>query len=381
MKEIFSILALFFVLTGFALPCIAEEGIEKSPNTIVEIDNTRSESSLRKILSDAFYHFRYRDVAEMYRKLPENERTDPELNYMAGFALMRQHDFVAAEAPLRTAINGHFSAYPKFPTAQELLNNVEVLIRMRPPLYELKDGEKLPFKIYARQTEWLQSMESEFPYYVERAKMLFGDTLPPITFYLFDNRTDFQECYFLLSHYHVANDSNATGLSNIVILCEVTAAGTSLGSNNSINHRKGVVLHEYCHSLCSTVFGDKFRSSVPHWFDEATADKLAEPYYINVKTDDEERLMRAAQAGPAPTYLTMTNNTRSAKRITYPIARQMLLEIIGTNNDSLQTIKRIIAKAIELDWNFNKAIEVVTGIPPENAYKKVIKRYWKNAAN
>ncbi|MBX9694476.1 MAG: hypothetical protein K2Z81_18965 [Cyanobacteria bacterium] len=377
MQSKLSSVALVLSLIGSLISACATEassdapvGTEAAKTHPPEIGSTKGNQSI----GTAFDNWQYSLVSSKYKELPLSQKKDPALCYKVGYSLMRIHEFAAAEAPLRSAIAGGVSGFPSYPAASELLSRIEELKRLRPPCFQERISKSpLPFTIRARSTEWLKSVESEFPNYATRAREIFGDQLPPVSIYIFDDRNEYFRFFKAMFECDPAEGQDATGMSNVVVACETTKEGRDLGFQR-INWRRGVILHEYCHALCSTIYGDGFSKKVPQWFDEGVADTVADPYYHALFRWYRNKLATAGKTTLPPTYESLKKNMQEDREIRYALAHEMILELVQKRDCSL--LKDILLQARKYDGDFETAIEIVTGIPARRAYERVVARYW-----
>ncbi len=353
---------------------LAVEPIKTQPSdndlaTSSKDDIARIDQSIQK----SFESWQYDQVIASYEKLLPSQKTDPAICYRVGYSFMRVHDFISAEVPLRTAEACGFTGFPDYPTVSSLIERVEELKKLRPPLYPVK--ARLPFKLFARSTEWIKSVEGDFPQYQKRAREIFGEQLPPVSFYIFEDRNDYRRFYKALFEWEPSKGQDATGVRNVVVGCEKTSDGRALATHR-INWRKGVLLHEYCHALCNTIYGTGFTKNVPEWFDEGVADFMAEPYYHSLFRWYRENLVTAGKTVPAPTYESMISKVQDDREVRYAIALEMVLELVARRKHDL--VRHIIMQAKSFNGDFEKAIVTATGIEARRAYETVIMRYWKS---
>lgn len=372
--RIFLAPALSFILVFILLfNCSSPVAAKKHHSSRTGSSAAASDSELKDAIAEDFSSYEYENVIDKYNKLTAEQQKDPETSYLAGFCFLRVHDFISADKALRIAKEGKFEAWDAFPSVEQLLDRVETMKSLCPPPLSLNDAD-IPIAFYAQPTEWFDSIKCEFPNFIKRAKEIYGDNLPPITLYVFTNREDYDKFFFAMFEHKPTEGQDATGMKGVVLLCEKTAEGSTTGRQLSFRH--GVVLHEYSHALCSTIWGLSYRQEVPCWLDEAIADEVSKLYYANVFRWYDINLRSASKRKDPPSYEDLKSGKQEDRYVYYAFSRHMLLELLGDEEADDMLIRRMLERAKTYKWNYDKAIYKVTGLKPSQAYKRVVKRFW-----
>lgn len=325
---------------------------------------------------DDFRNYRYVAVINDYKELSAKDKALPRICYDIAFSRLRKHDFVNAEAPLRSAIAGGFKGYDGLPTPAVLLARIEKLKRLCPPLKSDILNGTVRIKVYSKEMPWLSSVNAELPKFLEAAKGAFGDATPPITFYFFDNYSDYHEFFLALFDIDSTREKQlGTGDYNVVLFSAKDEKNQDSGSAN-INYKHGCILHEYGHALCNTVYGDNYLERIPDWLDEGLADELARPYLKQQHFSYyKKHLAEISVKEPPPSLEAMTSTMYQNSTDRYPFAHEMIDHMLEERGTSL--FRPLLTKARELDGDWATAIKDVTGKTVESIYDQTVSDFWK----
>jgi hypothetical protein len=338
---------------------------------------SRAEPSAAQNLNDYSRKGQYLALVKTYSALSEAEKNQPSALYVAGFAWMRLHRPEKAKPLFQAAIKSDFDGYPGWTSAKTYLEEINSIERDTPPFFaDVSDGSQTKIHAYSKQTAWTAPVLRALPGFVKRATQIFGDEVPAINFYFFEDRTAFNDFYKNIFGLNVPTAwQDGTGNANIVVFCERNKDGKMImtpGSDLAI----GDVLHEYGHAMCNTIFGDGYLEQVPKWLDEGTADAVAAPYFVALFQNYNERLVAAAAAGQAPpTYEQMSRELYKDPNLRYALASMMVQEIVKEKD--ITVLRKIIDRARQLQ-DFERAIKDTTGSSSSEFHRRVVKRYWKN---
>ncbi len=315
-------------------------------------------------------------VIDSYTQLPSDLKHERHNCYLTGCAYMRRHEFSKAKPLLYSAVESGFLGYPGWESAEELLGRIKSIERLCPPLLHNYSLGNSSSTVFAYNTPWVGSICLEMPKFLERAKIAFGDPVPLISFYFFKQRSDFNQFYTNVFNYKRGRAwQNGTGSFNVVLFCERDRTEHIVGEAIP-NWNIGCVMHEYCHALCGTIYGDAYYRKVPQWFDEGLADAFARKYLTYTYSTSDITLKKIAREKRPPSYDTLCHAMYDDDPdLAYTLARLMVAQIIPDNR--IDTAGRILKKAKENDGNFELAIEQITGSKPRTLYNNVIHSYWK----
>jgi len=317
----------------------------------------------------------YLGLVKTYSQLSEAQKNEPHALYITGFAWMRLHRPDTAKPLFQAAIRSDFDGYSGLPSAKTFLAQIEMIEKLTPPYCGVNDGLQSKIYAYSRQTVWTTPVLQALPGFVKRARQIFGDELPAINFYFFEDRKSFNEFYKDIFGLSVpVQGQDGTGNSNIVVFCEQSGDGKMTlapGSDRAI----GNVFHEYGHAICNTIFGDHYLDEVPKWFDEGAADAVAAPYFARLFQNYNERLVAAAAKQAPPSYQQMCKELYNDPNLRYAMAGMMVQEIV--KDKDITVLRKIVDRARQLQ-DFEQAIRDTTGSSGSEFHRRVVKRYWKD---
>jgi|AGTN01.1.fsa_nt_gi hypothetical protein len=324
---------------------------------------------------DDFRHFKYVSVIDDYKDLSKQEKAMPSVCYNIAFSRLRKHDFVNAEAPLRSAIARGFKGYDGYPTPAQLLQRIEKLKRLCPPLKSDIISGAVRIKVFSREMPWYASVNAELPKFLERAKESFGDSAPPISFYFFDTFADYRA--FFLTLFEVEGErknQEGTGNYNVVVFTAKNEKGEDTGTD--LNFKHGCILHEYCHALCNTIYGDNYLDHIPGWLDEGLADELARPYFTKTHFPYYKKYLAESSVKERPPSLEeMSKTMHYGSKDRYPFAHEMTDHMLEERGVTL--FRPLLTKARELNGDFAAAIKDVSGKTVDSIYEQTVSGFWK----
>ncbi len=354
-------IAVSSILFLFAAACASAESVESAAVLSLRQFAQRNE---------------YFALTRTYARLPDTQKNEPEALYLCGFAWLQLHRPEQAKPLLLAAVKNGFAGYPNWKSTQGCLADIDTVEKMMPPFFaDVPDGVHTKIHASSPKTDWTIPTLNCLPDFVKRATEVFGDELPEINFYLFRDRSAFNAFYMALMGIEVPNGTqDGTGNSNVVLFCERDQNGKinrAPGSGRAI----GDVLHEYCHAICNTNYGDNYLAKVPNWFDEGAADAMSAPYAVlGLYPDYDRRLVAAGKKQAPPTYEQMCHELYKDSDLRYALACVTVQEIV--HDKGITIIRKIVDRARELQ-DFEAAIKDSTGKPGFEFYQRAVSRFWK----
>jgi len=317
----------------------------------------------------------YAEVIEKFKHLPVEAQQDPANCYVAAYAYMRRRQFLEAEPLVKIAQRGGFHGYAGWTSTEELFSRIVTLKQLCPPLNTWTSSGHARFDVYGPDDEWCQSIYSELPTYIARAREAFGDPLPSVSFYLFNDRAIYEAFYKELFETGEQKSWQAgTGNFNVVVFCKYLKDGSVFGASD-LNFRRGAVLHELGHALSGTICGDCYYKDVPNWLDEGLADMVARPYLKKLFADSPWLIAKTAGIKRAPTYEQMCRELYLDPKPRYALARLFTARLMDRLD--VGAIGRIVRSARTDGDNFEAAVQEVTGADPAQAYRQAAQDLWK----
>jgi hypothetical protein len=328
-----------------------------------------------KVIQGHLRKARFFKAVQAFEASTSKIKESPVACYLAAFAWTRLHRYDRAKPLLRQAIAENFNGYSGWTSTKAFLKNIATIEKLTPPLLaQVTENGATPVRLFAEQTPWTRPIMKALPVFVQRARQAFGSDVPPISFYIFKTRSSFETIFRLVFNAEIRHSwQDGTGNYNIVVFCERDRTG-KISRKAAIACSTGDVLHEYGHALCTTIYGDRYLHRVPQWLNEGMADAIARPYYDELFGRADYFLKQfATKKMRPPSYEQMCTDMYSDPGVGYIIARAMVAELV--KNDDLSVLGAIIRRARQLK-NFERAVELATGISPRTCYNRVIKRYW-----
>jgi hypothetical protein len=318
---------------------------------------------------------RYASAIGLFNTLSQAEKNDPETCYQAGYALMHLHKPQTARPLLEQAAKGNFAGYKDWPSTQSLLDDIAEMAKFTPPhCLDIGDKAQPTIRAFAKETDWTTPVLKALPLFFERARAVFGAQIPPINFYFFDERRDFERFYTRMFGVGIPTSwHDGTGDANIVVFCEQDRTG-NISRPAGVDRTVGDVLHEYGHALCNTIFGDNYLERVPQWLDEGMADAIASPYYQSLFQVSDRLLTSESGRRSPPSYDQMCEQLYKDPDLGYAIARMMVGMLV--RKYGVPMFKRIIDEARQIE-NFETAIDQMSGLKCKQLYKSVVNHYWR----
>ncbi len=311
----------------------------------------------------------HRVALRLLSERPDLPDTDARARYLAGYAWMRLHRPDAAKSFLDAC--GDFAGYPGWETTSGLLRRIEAVERLRPPAV---DGGGIPgIRIFADETPWIREVVKSLPAFVDRARAVLGEDLPPVDFYLFRAREQYERFYKALFGVEVATAwQNGTGDSNVVVFCQEDREGRILGRPGALRGL-GDVLHEYTHSLLNSFYGDRYLRHVPQWLDEGLSDFVARPYYGELFESSAVAIRKFLAKSVPPAYEDLCRRLYERDSfVRYGMARFMVEELMKSRETKV--IRDILRRAAP-PGDFDQAILGATGAIPADLRERVLARF------
>lgn len=329
-------------------------------------------------LQDLSSHGRYEELVRSYSQMSEKDKAKGETLYLVGYALLRIRRIDEAKSYLQSAIKKGFNGYPAWTSARSLLQKIKLAQSLRPPfIAEIRDeASQVKMRAFGIHTEWINYAVSALPVYLSRAETVLGKDIPPVDFYFFADRQEYNEFFNAMFDGHKPRQfQDGTADLSMVVFCQIGDSGKidiPAGSNRAL----GNILHEYGHALCHTIYGDNYLFNAPEWLNEGFADYLAEPYFAEQYKSYDQRLIEFAQKHSAPTYKQMSKELYKDPNIRYAIGAMMVRELVADKGPDL--VLNLMNSARRLR-DFNKAIVDVAGYRPEILLQRVVRKYWLKA--
>jgi hypothetical protein len=251
--------------------------------------------------------------------------------------------------------------------------------RLTPPLYREFHEGGARLTVYGNHDKWLDEVYEVLPTFVTQANMAFGDSPTYINLYMFDNKDAYMEFFKAnCDGYVPGNDQSGTGSINFAVFSEFCSDGSSRGVND-LADRRGCVLHEYGHALCSTIYGDDYFRVVPGWLNEGLADLIARPLFGPEFDKYPSNVAQESKLYVPPSYDVLCGQFYGKGAMPYVLAKLMVKEIFG--NSKLSQIGRVLVIAKEKHGDFDSAIAEVMKVNPREVYDRIVRTYWSKSVN
>jgi hypothetical protein len=350
------LITLLLILWLTVLPCSAQPG---NPSAVTAV-------------REDFYARKFGQGIEDYKRLPPEVQNTPVASFWAAQCYMRRHQFLAAEPLLRIACEGDLRE-PQRTVAIKLHERVERLKALCPPLDGEYGASGASIRVYARKTPWAGSITLQMPRFLARARQAFGEPLPAISFYLFEERTTYDAFYTSMASTENSTGHRGTGSYHMVLFCQFFLNGNRIGDRDP-GDLFARVLHEYGHALCSTSYGDRYHDQVPQWLNEGLADAFASIYSEHPHARASSAIQRAKERRQPPTYEELCHDLYSDGRTGYAMGDLMVEEIL--KNQDISALGRLIKTARGDDGDFESAIRKVTGKDAQAVFQHVMTTHW-----
>lgn len=216
--------------------------------------------------------------------------------------------------------------------------------------------------VYADERAWSEVI-SLIPDFVARAHELFGRHLPHINFNLFAKYSDLAEHFREITGH--PKPLLGTGGIGWMIACK-----TDRNKRPAHSGSPGVVMHEYGHALCNTIYGSQYLNHIPSWLNEGFADYAALPWAESWYESAPVIIRNAAQNGTLPTFRTLSRNFFKYDEAAYPIARLMVVELLRGRGP--EAVGEILQQAKDHGGAFVDVVTEMANRRPQDLYAKVI---------
>lgn len=357
MRQRLQLIALFLTLWLTGLPGFARPD---SPSAVTAV-------------REDFYARKFGQGIEDYKRLPPEVQNTAVACFWAAQCYMRSHQFLAAEPLLRIACQGNLRQ-PYRAIALKLRERVERLKALCPPLDCEYSASGVSTRVYALKTPWAESIKLQMPRFLARARQAFGEPLPTVSFYLFEERTAYDAFYSGMTSSKNSTGHRGTGSYLMVLFCQFFPKGKKIGDREP-GDLFARVLHEYGHALCCTIYGDRYQEQVPQWLNEGLADAFASIYSEHPYAKAPPAIQRAAARRQPPTYDELCHDLYSDDKTGYAMGDLMVEKIL--KNQDASAIGRIIKTARADKGDFESAISKVTGKDGRAVFQQVMATYWK----
>lgn len=235
---------------------------------------------------------------------------------------------------------------------------------MLPPKVKKRFGTPIQktITVYADEPQW-NDIIGLMPNFVSRAHELFGSDLPHVKFYLFARYVDFARHYSQLVGCQRPSGQVATGNLGIVI-------ASMTNSRNQIVNRPSVIMHEYGHALCNTIYGPDYLSKIPSWLNEGIADYAAMPWYSDTYEWRRQIIRDEAAKERVPIYEELSGDFFKYPHAAYSVAALMVCELLREHESRM--ILQILHVARQCNGAFAEVIQQFALVSSRDLYEKVL---------
>jgi hypothetical protein len=315
----------------------------------------------------------------------------PEDRYLAGLSLMNLHQPEAAREHLERAKALGFRGFPGRPEADELLQRIEIVNQLQPPLRSI-EGSSAPPAIAVHRgafTRWSGPVLQAVPEFEAVGRRIFGPDLPPVRLVLFAERHVYERFYGAMFGVAVPTAwHDGTGNLNIVVFCEKDREGKEsrpAGAPETI----GNVLHEFGHAWCGSYLMDRHgkewlgRSLRRPWLDEGLADyaaSLREPEYLERRKG--WLLRKVAQGVAPPAFEELTGYSEFYEKgdvdTHYWLSALLVEGLLGDSQRGPALIPKLL-DAMAGSGEVDASVRSVTGKDPGKELERLIARLWPSS--
>src|ERR1041385_2412367 len=257
-------------------------------------------------LMSAVTERRLSEAVQVFSGLARPTATD---QYLTGFALMELPAPQEAAAHLRAAQEAGFQVWKGWPEVDALLDRVRTCGRLAPPHRALSIPEPAIAVYAGPPTAWSAPVLAAIPEFEAVGRRIFGKDLPPLRFYLFAERKEYDRFFEALFGVPVSTAwQDGTGTLNVVVYCETDRRGRTARAAGA-PETLGCVLHEFGHAWFGTYLmhrhGKEWLSPAMRrpWLDEGLADfvaSLRDPAFLESRAAWLKE--KAAGGAPAPAF-------------------------------------------------------------------------------
>jgi tetratricopeptide (TPR) repeat protein len=325
-------------------------------------------------IRDSFFKGDYAQAISMYSQLPQDLRDSPLVRLWVGQSYYRTHDFEHAREFVQKADEGNLPP-PQKQRAQSVLQQLDKIKEICPPLYHDYTLDGYTIRIYAKDSIWTKSIAAQMPTFLARAKEAFGNSKAFIAMYLCEDRGAYDKFFEAFTSAPPGKVHRGTGGNHMIVFCRYYPSGAEVGQNDT-NDLYFRVLHEYSHALCDTIYGDHFK--MPSYLNEGMADYFGWKYKPNGADLAKVHLQKLASTRRALTYDELSHNLYRDSEMGYTTGDVIVSTFFA--NKPLSIYAQIIQLARSSNGNFEYALQQVTGRNPEECYSQIVRAYWKRAA-
>ena len=309
-------------------------------------------------------------------------------SYLTGIALVNLHEPRLASPHLTLAMAEGFRPWRGWPELDLLLERAETCRRLEPSLRCPPPTVADPsITVYAGPTtSWSGPVLDAIPEFEEVGRSIFGKDIPPMRFYLFADRDEYDRFFGALFGMPVQTSwQDGTGAFNVVVYCEKDREGKAArkaGAPDTV----GAVFHEFGHAWVSSYLmyhhgrewlGPGMRQP---WLDEGLADfitSLREPAYI---TRRERWLRQSAARGTAPPTLETIQSYDGFYHhddvdVHYWVSAVLVASLFEPRECAAETIRGFLDE-VGRSGSVEEALSAVTGLDLSSEFERVVRRFW-----
>jgi hypothetical protein len=323
-------------------------------------------------IRDQFFKGEYAQAISMYSQLPSDLRESPLVKLWVGQSYFRTNDFEHAREFLARANAGNLAA-PQRERAESILQRLDKIKQVCPPVYHDYTLDGYTIRIYAKDSAWTKLLAAQMPTFLARAKEAFGNSNAFIAMYLCEDRSAYDKFFEAFTAVPPGKDHRGTGGNHIILFCRYYPTGAEVGAKD-VNDLYFRVLHEYSHALCATVYGDHFK--MPAYLNEGMADYFGWKYKPEGADQAKVRLKKIASTRRAFTYEELLHDFRKDNELGYAIGDVMVSTMFADKPISI--CGQIIQLARSSNGNFDYALQQFTGTDSVKLYPQIVREFWKH---
>jgi hypothetical protein len=145
-------------------------------------------------VSSAWSEGRFGAAISAFDQLPASEQSMPRATFIAGASYFRRHDFQRAKPLLQRAASGKLPPQ-QAQTTRTILAHIQTLEQLCPPFQKSYRNGGFTINFYAKKNSWSDSLAAQMPQFLRRAGEAFGNERAEVNFYLFDERSPYDEFF------------------------------------------------------------------------------------------------------------------------------------------------------------------------------------------
>lgn len=304
--------------------------------------------------------------------------------YLAGYALMELHRPDDAAPHLDAAKERGWSKWPRWASADALLDRVAEVRRLAPPA--LDPPVDAAIEVHAgAETTWSTPVLRALPNFAAVGRRIFSADLPRVRLYLFPDRATYDRFFralFGVESFTAWQDG--TGVTNVVVFCVPNSDATTMGLAGDPD-TIGSVLHEFAHAWCETYLMDRYSRAwtspeLRHpWLDEGIAEVVASLREPGLLGSSTSWLKTHARSVPAPTFADLTSLDRFYKAkdayVRYCLSAVLVEELVRPLDSAPARIRAILDE-IGKTGDVEASVLTVTGKDLHKEFATVVARFW-----